>query len=301
MSPALNNRARIRGVLEAMFQRPDFFFPEDIKQRAEALHRRWEANGWSDGSSSSSSTAATATVASNSGNNQGVASPATAAPPANAAGAMIPPPNHRIWGQNGIMAGVVPVRGVWRQGQQLDRRYPRRMANHLGHNGLIVGDWFANQMCAVARGAHGEPIAGIFGDSSHGAYSIVVAKTYKDVDDDQGDTIFYSGPGSATNEDRNTVPTSKGAGRLQRSLTTGNHVRVLRAANSSTAFAPSVGIRYDGLYRVVRQELRRNPRGGLFVRYVLRRVAGQEPLGSIWRRSPTARQMRDHRRIRNPW
>lgn len=78
-------------------------------------------------------------------------------------------------------------------------------------------------------------------------------------------------------------------------------MRVLRASKKQSAFAPSVGIRYDGLYVVVRQETSHNAKGGLFIRYLLERVPGQTPLKDVRSASPTAQQMADFRRIKDPW
>ncbi|KAL1868887.1 hypothetical protein Daus18300_005723 [Diaporthe australafricana] len=66
------------------------------------------------------------------------------------------------------------------------------MASHLGDNGLDLDDWFANQICAAARGADGAPLAGIFVQYNQGAYIIVGARTYEDANADRSDTILYS-------------------------------------------------------------------------------------------------------------
>lgn len=113
-----------------------------------------------------------------------------------------------------------------------------------------------------------------------------------------GDTILYSIPKSLENTDPVHHPTSKGAALLHRSV--GCDVRVHRSHSCRSRYAPSAGLHYDSLYRVVGAEPnhRRNDRGGVYTRYVLRRCPGQEPLDSIHRRSPTRRQKRD---LRHAW
>lgn len=113
--------------------------------------------------------------------------------------------------------------------------------------------------------------------------------------------IWYSAPGSADNENRNEMPNSSGIGWLSRSLATRNPVRVLRARNNKSAFAPSCGIRYDGLYVVVAQDTSRNDKGGLFVRYLLERLPNQKPLKDVMLDSPTAQQMADCERAKALW
>lgn len=58
----------------------------------------------------------------------------------------------------------------------------RRSAKVSGHNGLAMGAWFPTRLSALANGAHGASQAGISGNIDYGAFSIVVAATYKDVD-----------------------------------------------------------------------------------------------------------------------
>lgn len=70
--------------------------------------------------------------------------------------------------------------------KKLDPRYQRarRSAKVSGHNGLGVGAWFPTRLSALVNGAHGASQAGITGNTDHGAFSIVVATTYKEVDDE---------------------------------------------------------------------------------------------------------------------
>ncbi|POS70926.1 hypothetical protein DHEL01_v210680 [Diaporthe helianthi] len=297
MSPELKNgETRIELLLNLFFNRPGFFFPEDVKQRAERLLHRFQAENWGVAASASDDDEE------EEGGEEGEerdASPATANAPDHVT-VRLPPLDHEIWGEHGIMRGIA----VTQNGKKkLDPRYhhARRSAKVSGHNGLDVGAWFPTRLSALVNGAHGASRAGITGNTDYGAFSIVVATTYKEVDDDRGDTIWYSSPGSAENEDSNAAPQRTGTGHLQRSLTTSNPVRVLRAVNKHSAYAPSVGIRYDGLYVVIRQETGHNPKGGLYFKYLLERRSDQKRLEEVMDYSPTRHQMADYRRINDLW
>lgn len=112
MSPELNEAAGIEAWL-AIFNNPAYHFPEDIKQRARNLLQSFQGENWG-------SPAATA-VANNSVNSdsaEDVGSPSSytsAAPTAPAVPAArrnttatlrLPPANHPVWGQDGIMRGI---------------------------------------------------------------------------------------------------------------------------------------------------------------------------------------------------
>lgn len=64
-------------------------------------------------------------------------------------------------------------------------------ANQVGDNGLVNGQWFPNFVAALRDGAHGNAYAGIHGRKNHGAFSVVVAGAYHDIDD--GETVGYCG------------------------------------------------------------------------------------------------------------
>lgn len=148
----------------------------------------------------------------------------------------------------------------------LDPRYTtsRRSAKVHGHNNLEIGAWFPRQLVALFRGAHGHQQTGIFGDRDTGAFSIVVAGQYDDLDRDSGDYLYYSGSNSHNNEDpARPAESSGGTLALHTSLRTGKAVRVLRAATGKGKWAPTYGLRYDGLYRVVTVSRPRNARGGV--------------------------------------
>ena len=125
------------------------------------------------------------------------------------------------------------------------------------------------QIVALVRGAHGMKVAGISGDAVLGAYSIVVSTSggYDELDRDEGRRLFYSGSGSHDNKDPDRpAPSTNNTKALKASLASGRPVRVLRAGNSMVTknhhpWAPERGIRYDGLYRVIRMHTPLNARG----------------------------------------
>lgn len=122
------------------------------------------------------------------------------------------------------------------------------------------------QIVALAHGAHGARIAGIAGDTALGAYSIVVSSkgAYEGLDRDEGNRLFYSGSHSHENKDPDRPgKSSTGTQALKASLASGRPVRVLRSGGGTGnhRWAPDSGIRYDGLYRVVRKLTPLNARG----------------------------------------
>jgi len=185
-----------------------------------------------------------------------------------------------------------------------DPRYlsQKRRANHFGHNNLQPGAWWPLQIVALYHGAHGNPFKGIYGNPTDGAFSVVISgasATYHDLDTDNGDTVWYSADAPHTTDPSAPSPDTKA---LQRSLLTRRPVRVLRSGgirrHASSAWAPAVGIRYDGLYRVVDQVQGSNGRGGRVWKFKMVRVVGQRALEEIRDAVPSRAQRRDEARVR---
>jgi len=164
--------------------------------------------------------------------------------------------------------------------------------NKFGNNGLKVGDWWPYQACALGDGAHGSAMGGIAGGATDGAKSIVVGGKsgsfpllvyhtdrrkggYEGMDKDEGKVIYYSGSNSHENVDPNTPHVSNGTKSLQRSMKDSRKIRVLRNAKGDSHHAPSVGVRYDGLYKIIAEEKRFNAKGGAYLRFKLVRQEGQ--------------------------
>lgn len=72
------------------------------------------------------------------------------------------PKDHPIYGESGIMRGILWYRA--KNGSQtcLDEKYPVKNARVFGHNGLDVGAWFPRQMAAMRDGAHGLYFTSLF-------------------------------------------------------------------------------------------------------------------------------------------
>ncbi|KAI1392511.1 PUA-like domain-containing protein [Hypoxylon trugodes] len=213
----------------------------------------------------------------------------------------LPPIDNPMFRERSIMYGIMILRtATGRRTYRLDPTVPKRTAKVFGHNGIPVGAWFANQLVALQRGAHGSRGGGIRGTADSGAYSIVVSGMYEDLDNDRGETLHYSGSGSHENGDRmKPAPSTIGMKALKTSLRTRKPVRVLRAGGSSRAnrWLPRCGLRYDGLYQVTALRECKNRKGGLYEQFTLVREPGQEPLEKLVDVSPTMQQIHELQHI----
>lgn len=274
ITPRLAESAKVKHALEQLFN-PSNRLPQEVADEALRIYKLFDKMEWN-------SSPRTPTIR-------------RAARLSNDPQFAYPPSEHPIWGDDGIMRGVLMAK-KGRIAYRIDDRYPRRNSEIIGHNGLEPGQWFARQHCAVVHGAHAQTQRGIAGNQRDGAYSIVVSGVYKDQDSDEGDVIYYSAEGA---RDKNASQKADAVGNqaLAVSWRSGQPVRVLRSSSGSSPFAPACGIRYDGLYRVVDFELRRNKIGGLYRRYELRRLSGQRSLEEIVRTIPTAQEQADEARI----
>lgn len=115
------------------------------------------------------------------------------------------------------------------------------------------------------------------------------------MDTDNGEVLYYSGSGSHENTDpKNHKESTTGTKCLKASYYTGNDIRVMRTASKSM-YSPSVGLRYDGLYKVVSMGRPRNNKGGLYEQFKLARVEDKSN-GTLeeCRQRPTPREVRDY-------
>ncbi|KAK2730857.1 ydg sra domain-containing protein [Colletotrichum kahawae] len=196
-----------------------------------------------------------------------------------------PPAEHPIWGVRGIMHGLTII-GIHVRFNP-DYKHLRRQAKEYGHNDLK---------------------AGIHGNITGGAYSVVISPTSGSTDIDNGDVVWYSGSGSEKNRDFEKVPKrTAGTKALAASLTTGNMVRVLRAApckGKQRLFkhAPNVGFRYDGLYQVKLVTNSVNKLGGRIEQFKLVRCEDQDqPDLEELRSIPNPDQQNAHEKILEKW
>src|SRR5271170_7223349 len=155
----------------------------------------------------------------------------------------------------------------------LDKAY-QRPANVFGHNGLKVGNWWPMQICALRDGAHGSRMGGIAGKANIGAYSVIISGGGGYEDEDLGHTVHYTGSGRP-GEDQ-TLTTGNQA--LINSSHTKYPIRVLRASKATSRFAPSSGLRYDGLYEVAEYDYIANQQGHMVYKFRLVRRRNQEDI-----------------------
>jgi SAD/SRA domain len=193
----------------------------------------------------------------------------------------LPDDDDPIFGENGPMAGTmiksntVDPKNVVKS-LILNPQYNQRNAKVFGHNGLPIGVFFLRQLSALSDGAHGSSQGGIAGSPEEGVYSIIVTGHYKDLEKDALDRFEYCATGSMDNTFSDSLIESQGLKALRKSHMTKKPIRVLRGQNKKFAHAPKFGLRYDGLYTVVGEMRRTNPKGGLYAVFLLERVEGQE-------------------------
>lgn len=285
MTPTV--RDGIRPLLKAMFD-PKYHCPPTIASRARTIYERFEADHWGGDEGENINTVSI--------------TPDTLSRP--------PPLDHPIWGQHGIMHGFLlklttsrdPVTQATRVKRQCVMNpayaHEKRGCKEFGHNGLEPGAWWPYQKVALFHGAHGASEAGISGHSDKGTYSIVISGHYVDMNEDNGETLWYSSDGSKDNTDPDRIlSVSDRSASLHSSFRTHQSIRVLRSSKGSPVYSPKEGIRYDGLYWVTRVKRARNDKGGLYEKFKLSRQPNQAPLGSI-RDKPTQQQLRDYYRIK---
>ncbi|KAJ2061716.1 hypothetical protein GGI17_002891 [Coemansia sp. S146] len=169
--------------------------------------------------------------------------------------------------------------------------------DHVGPiPGVHVGQAWRYRLQVTASGVHRPPVAGISGTSTTPAVSIVLAGGYPE-DEDRGEEFTYTGSGgydlsgnkrtakSQTSDQELTrqnrslalacaaeVDDLNGAEAADWKLST--PVRVCRSykiAKKHPEFAPEAGVRYDGIYRVVKYWRQKGESGHYVWRYLFRR------------------------------
>lgn len=158
-----------------------------------------------------------------------------------------------------------------------DRRFRfKREANKQGHNGLQIGQWWPLRLAMLRDGAHGSAEGGIAGNEYLGAVSCVIGggasreidHDYPDVD--MGDRVLYCstvhGNGLMTKHTK----------LMLRAYHNSNPVRLFRGAKLRSKYAPSTGIRYDGLYKI--QSFEELDKKTKLYRFTMQREPGQCPI-----------------------
>lgn len=141
----------------------------------------------------------------------------------------------------------------------LDFFGPITAENDPGRNlGVMVGETWEDRMECRQWGAHFPHVAGISGQSDHGAQSVALSGGYED-DEDCGDWFLYTGSGGRDlsgnkRTSKNQSFDQKFAKQneaLRVSCRQGYPVRVVRSHKEKrSSYAPQEGVRYDGIYRI---------------------------------------------------
>ncbi|GAB4818166.1 hypothetical protein N2152v2_005212 [Parachlorella kessleri] len=144
--------------------------------------------------------------------------------------------------------------------------------------GVRVGEWWKDRLDCRQWGAHFPHVAGIAGQSSVGAQSVVLSGGYLD-DKDEGEWFLYTGSGGRdlsgnkrTNKDQSFDQKFESSNKaLQVSCLKGLPVRVVRSFKEKrSAYAPSeeTPVRYDGIYRIAKCWRKPGEQGFLICRYL---------------------------------
>lgn len=192
-----------------------------------------------------------------------------------------------------IFRGIIRMKGKDRSNDSFDTAYNRTSAKEHGANGLILGQWWPSQLCTVRDGAHGVTQGGISGENGKGAYSIVLSGGGGYHDQDDGDTIEYSGT-----ESKSEKPTDA----TQQMITSselGHEIRVIRSSHLplKNKYRPEVGFRYDGLYKVTHFWLVDEKKQ--MYRFKMERCPGQEPIRyANAAKRPTQEEVKEFKKLR---
>ncbi|CAH9074010.1 unnamed protein product [Cuscuta epithymum] len=126
------------------------------------------------------------------------------------------------------------------------------------NQGVLVGESWKFRVECSQWGVHRPHVAGIAGQSKHGAQSVVLSGGYED-DEDHGEWFLYTGSGGRdlsgnkrTNKDQSFDQTFESSNQaLLVSCQKGYPVRVVRSEKEKrSSYAPDQYLRYDGVYRI---------------------------------------------------
>nr|GAT50017.1 predicted protein [Mycena chlorophos] len=158
-----------------------------------------------------------------------------------------------------------------------------------------VGQCFENRKALRDAGVHIPLQAGIWGTETDGACSIVASGGYAD-DVDKGNTIIYTGEGTACYRTRYSLIIRPGQGplgastkksdqvwkgrnlALKRSMERRLRVRVVRGSDCGSKFAPKHAYRYDGLYLITKAWTATGKEGLKVCQVQLVRLPNQPPI-----------------------
>lgn len=148
-------------------------------------------------------------------------------------------------------------------------------------DGIHVGQLFISRRELHDLFVHAPLQAGISGTRAEGADSIVVSGGYAD-DEDHGDYIIYTGHGGNNSASRRQIADQStdapGNAGLVTSFVQGLPIRVIRGPHRNSAYAPTTGYVYAGLFTVTSHWVSRSADGFLIAQYRLDRILEQAPL-----------------------
>lgn len=160
--------------------------------------------------------------------------------------------------------------------------------------GIEVGMSWQYRIQASEVGIHRPPVGGIAGSGESGCQSIVLAGGYED-DEDWGEGFYYTGSGGRDLSGNKRVAAQSchqeltrqnkaiamncnakfndKEGATAKDWKAGKPIRVCRSAKFSvhSKYAPSFGVRYDGIYKVVKYWPHKGKSGYIVWRYEFRR------------------------------
>lgn len=151
-------------------------------------------------------------------------------------------------------------------------------ADPMRGTGVQVGEWWQDRLDCRQWGAHFPHVAGIAGQSSVGAQSVVLSGGYED-DKDEGDWFLYTGSGGRDLSGNKRTSKIQSFDQtfdnmnlaLRLSCEKGLPVRVVRShkeKRSSYAPGSDTPVRYDGIYRIAKCWRKKGNQGFLMCRYL---------------------------------
>ncbi|RIA81528.1 PUA-like domain-containing protein, partial [Glomus cerebriforme] len=168
--------------------------------------------------------------------------------------------------------------------------------------GVPVGSSWRYRIFCSESGVHRPPVAGIAGKASIGSVSIILSGGYPE-DTDNGDEFYYTGSGgrdlktgnkrvARQSFDQELTKTNEALARTCDAVVDAKHgakaknwknsmpVRVCRSsklAKHNPKFAPVEGIRYDGIYKLVKYWPEKGKTGYKVWRFLMRRDDPEPP------------------------
>ena len=198
--------------------------------------------------------------------------------------------------EEGRKRRIDPIPSVGKPAKQKKSSDPKPTGKFGKIEGVHVGQIFSSRKVLSMYNVHKPLMAGVHGNKVHGCFSIVMSGGYED-DEDRGDEIVYTGSGAC---DKNGVITGnqsftrhnlgitvncvayehkcKKAGPGEHACEEclkrwryGRPIRVIRGDRLKSPYAPKVGYRYDGIYRVVDYWAQKGKSGYTVCKFLLRR------------------------------